>query len=121
MTPEAQRIAIAETVPGWRSSHGGKYCAFIHEPTNAAMNGLFDPLIDLNAMHEAVAYKLSTDRGVTRWTAGIFSQYVQHLVSVVTRENLDWMRRGTEECCIEATAAQRAEAFLRTIGKWMEE
>jgi len=62
-------------------------------------------LTDLNAMHEAE--KVLTN---TQWMF-----YKQNLRDIAPN-NFD-MDRGM----IRATAAQRAEAFLRTIGLWQEQ
>lgn len=65
--------------------------------------GLPDFLTDLNAAHEM--------EKVLR-CGGENSQYERY--SNLLRETLDLE-------AVSATAAQRAEAFLRTIGKWVEE
>lgn len=57
---------------------------------------------DLNAMHEAECLLVG----------GIESQYAENLVEIT---NADWMDQTRFFC---ATARQRAEAFLRTIGLW---
>jgi hypothetical protein len=80
MSPEAQRIAIAEAC-GWTR--------YFPEST------LPDYLSDLNAMHEAEKV-LTPEQG---W------EYAQNLVVDGGR---GWF----------ATAAQRAEAFLRTLNLW---
>jgi hypothetical protein len=87
MSPQAQRIAIAEAC-GWK------------DEIVKAFHGLPDYLNDLNAMHEAT-HSLKKDQ--LRW-------YRNRLIELT----------GTFEA-IDATAPQRAEAFLRTIGKWEEE
>jgi hypothetical protein len=107
MSPEKQRIAIAEAC-GWRKA----------EPPNTPVwwkNGewvsnvydLPDYLNDLNAMHEAEKV-LTKDR---------HAEFVGWLSTIqfgfLTVEEYEW-------ATIHATAAQRAEAFLRTIGKWEE-
>jgi hypothetical protein len=97
MTPESQRIAIAEAC-GWKweklwtgEFHGkpiGEQGPFRELP---------DYLNDLNAMHEAEK-TLTKDQSRTyacrKLSGGIFD-------------------------AVHATAAQRAEAFLHTIGKWV--
>ena len=93
MTEEAQRIAIAESV-GIRLHDGD------HAPSNYMfVTDLPDYLNDLNAMHEAEML-LSEDP--------IFRNYEAMLDKVVPMS----------ERWIFATARQRAEAYLRTIGKW---
>jgi hypothetical protein len=131
MTPEKQRIAIAEAC-GWTdvrrpiddSYHtigtetlewlmgrvaGVKLGERVHKP-------LPDYLNDLNAMHEAE--KTLTDRQwfheikdsqegeICYWTC------LWHITACDSKTN------GSGRLRHSATAAQRAEAFLRTIGKW---
>lgn len=138
MTSQQINIAIAEAC-GWKWFSWGKAPdetnRFIASPDNLLKGSMVPcerpshglPINvgdvpnyhgSLDAMHEAVAYMLSTDRGGNRWSAKIWGEYVENLISVVTRGHPEWMCRGSSENCIEATAAQRAEAFLRTIGKW---
>ena len=59
---------------------------------------------DLNAMHEAE--KVLTEKGVNYWW-----EYVNYI------NRLNPTPFG-HETAVHATAAQRAEAFLRTIGQW---
>lgn len=63
---------------------------------------------DLNAMHEAE----ETLTKKQHW------QYITHLVELTGAEWTD----AYEEVMVvaHATAAQRAEAFLKTVGKWKE-
>ena len=105
MTPEKQRIAIAEAC-GWDGifkNDEGEYCG--HQPnqprftewvTNAPLP---DYLNDLNAMHEAE--KVLTDDQ--------YDDYRRHLGKAA-----NYLWRGI----FSATAAQRAEAFLRTLNLW---
>lgn len=125
MTPEAQRIAIAEAC-GWKEiGKSGVY----QNPTkgiNGCMpggdvhkrrlemklpgaNSLLVPnyLNDLNAMHEAVM-GLDSKQRIT---------FGEELVRHVIGANSIFIKSQTFDC-INATAAQRAEAFLRTLGKW---
>jgi len=91
MTPAAQRIAVAVAC-GWTDTQiiDGKY----------GQSDVPDYLDDLNACHEME--KVLTSEQVT--------SYVYSLESMNER----WSTPAF------ATAAQRAEAFLRTIGKWEE-
>lgn len=97
MTPEAQRVAIAEAC-GWKTKY--------RDPE--AWHPLPDYLNDLNAMYDA--------EGVLgpKWAS-----YCEKLLEIVEPEP-----RTLEVChywnLLHATSAQRAEAFLRTIGKWKE-
>ena len=63
---------------------------------------------DLNAMHEAEKHTYKTQ------PPGWMARYEDHLSEVCSRAQYPhWMP-------IFATARQRAEAFLRTRGKWKE-
>ena len=102
MTPDAQRIAIAEacgyTYHG-EATYGGsqkngwwlgdKYC----------FHGIPDYLSDLNAMHEA-------EKALNA------EQWMQYL------DRLGIITDGRLRSYTHATAAQRAEAFLRTLNLW---
>jgi hypothetical protein len=65
---------------------------------------------DLNAMHEAE--KVLTQNN--NWRIG---EYEARLFSSVGEINNPSSLRGVR-LCFHATARQRAEAFLRTLGKW---
>lgn len=107
MTPEQQRIAIAEacgwtdiekeewvqnSAGGWTGMHPQKQICLL----------LPDYLNDLNAMHEAE--KTLSDSKI--------DEYKHRLRVVIT---------ASERISVCATAAQRAECFLRTIGKWADQ
>lgn len=62
---------------------------------------------DLNAMHEAERVLVRND---SLHSVGSWLLYL-HYLSIVTGEQHP----------IDAPAAQRAEAFLRTLGKWEDE
>lgn len=96
MSPEDQRIAIAEAC-GWKS----RLIEGERDPSQDSWTSPPDYLNDLNAMHEA---EKTLD-------------YDQRSAFVVRLSVM--MNNGFEFC--HATAAQRAEAFLRTIGKWQED
>jgi hypothetical protein len=120
MNKEKQRIAIAEAC-GWVFRDGGNFAGVAQklvEPLHgrlthimthkAAIRSTPDYLNDLNAMHQA---EMVLSRGEHYNQTGGFGLYV---------ENLGLVRCGRLHL-IEATAAQRAEAFLRTIGKWEDD
>ncbi len=108
MTPKAQRIAIClhvkEISPAWRftMTEGTKM------PGHAQQEEIFllqmpDYPNDLNAMHEV-------EKGLfarNDWSACNFEIELGKL----TYGSWEW----------HATAAQRAEAFLKTIGKWEDD
>jgi hypothetical protein len=90
MTPERQTAAIASVMPagfleGLRWNYKGQWI-------------VFDPLSDLNAMHEAE--KVLVEHPGLYWFA---------LAKVVG---------GSLKDIACATASQRAEAFLRTLNLW---
>lgn len=94
MSPEEQRIAIAE-VCGWKTGY--------RDPE--AWHPLPDYPNDLNAMHDA---EKTLDRNQLERYADIlcdefYDGFDPDIVAVIT-----------------ATAAQRAEAFLKTLNLWKE-
>jgi len=112
MTPESQRIAVAEAC-GWTLCHntGGLPCGvppgFIHEENSRQVP---DYLNDLNAMHEAEKVL----------SAGQINTYLGHLykyAKVATADSNPW-EIIVARVAVHATAAQRAEAFLRTLNLW---
>lgn len=108
MTEEAQRIAIAEWC-AWKQSHHKFRVAEVHgwiSPLGEWEISPPDYLNDLNAIREALL-QLSQDE---------FQNYLHHLGQVCWAESLIQHTRNIHT----ATAAQRAEALLRTIGKWKE-
>ena len=94
MSPEKQRIAIAE-VCGW-SKADAKRGYTLSQFTEQVP----DYLNDLNAMHEAESVlEANTSKMFGGW-----------LLATCKGKNAIW----------HATARQRAEAFLRVLGKWEE-
>ena len=63
---------------------------------------------DLNAMHEAV---MTLDRKTLA-----YSNYCSHVQQIVAIQNSKTNEPGIQ--AIDATAAQRAEAFLRALNLW---
>jgi hypothetical protein len=122
MNKEKQRIAIAEAC-GWKDikdtnhesvdieSRSISYWSgltgippeFIHYEWNRII--IPDYLTDLNAMHEAEACEAIQRVG--------YAKYIECLAIACGTERLGAL--------VFATAAQRAEAFLRTIGKWEDD
>lgn len=127
MTPKAQRIAIAEAC-GWtrRDVDYGPRTENLWISPEGLTNGvsstsfwLPDYLSDLNAMHEAekVLQQIQHDYShgfANEWQYGCWTRYI------TTLKNLTKSARTFLGGEIHATAAQRAEAFLRTIGKWVD-
>lgn len=84
-------------------SPDGKFSHKIYATKEAAWSDAPDFPNDLNAMHKAEKV------GIMKME-GFFRIYVDHLVRITGRINGG----------VDATARQRAEAFLRTIGKWKD-
>lgn len=109
MNKESQRIAIAEACPNTLRYHHGRwqYTDGVHW-WNCKGN---DPLTDLNAMHEAEKVKLRpapTDNAMDRDEKFVrWDNFIELLAS----------KMGCDDIA-HATAAQRAEAFLRTLNLW---
>jgi len=104
MKPEQQNIAIAEAC-GWTEiSDWGAGGVNGKHPTEPWTEVIPDYLNDLNAMHEA-------ERTLN---PSLAAGYARTLTSIA------WQSEQPVFAPISATAAQRAEAFLRTIGKWTE-
>jgi len=102
MKPELQRIKIAEAC-GWKKRNAHRLSQWL-APQGGAWNEPPDYLNDLNAMHEAekslqlkhqMLYQGMIGRVTGNRCPALFGQ-------------------------IHATAAQRAEAFLRTLNLWEE-
>jgi len=104
MTPEAQRIAIAEAcgwnredslfcrAQGWRGPQGQWYSPLPPDYIN-----------DLDAMHEAEKVILDN--------CGTWTRYVTELKFQSAKNGIPHFH---------LTAAQRAEAFLRTLNLWQK-
>ena len=116
MKPELQNAAIAEAC-GWTSLRKEPFADELlcrwNELMGTDRNGKHDQHVpnytgDLNAMHEAEVYAIANIHEFD-------SFYWIKLAEVTKCSRLDGKQIG------HATAAQRSEAFLRTIGKWVEE
>ena len=132
MTPEAQRIAIAEACgwKRWKSKSGKIYLRRVSESQGdyyrdcgdgvttdeitQSLTGVPDYLNDLNAMHEA-------EKGLTNAQRRFYSE----MLIAVHPLNYDPAQPGNDDrymrlfMIASMTAAQRAKAFLKTIGKWI--
>ena len=94
MNPEAQRIAIAEACGIVSKDQWGP----LYKTPRGILRDCPDYLNDLNAMHEA-ENALDGDQLIIM-AGNVCFNFAAHP--------------------LHATAAQRAEAFLRTVGKWEE-
>ena len=106
MTQEQKRIKIAEVCNPWNSTNreGSKYTSWADYVNRVcgAIDELPDYFNDLNAMHEA-------EKVLTNGQMGAYAY--------VLLETTDFRKKP----CVwtfHATAAQRAEAFGRTLGLW---
>lgn len=111
MNKDEQRLAIAEAC-GWTNFQTTAPQRGSLEPRVFGYNGkhnitriIPDYLNDLNAMHEA---EKSCIKG------GCEELYLGHLGFT----DNDWEHEIFNY--VTATASQRAEAFLKTVGKWVE-
>lgn len=106
MTKEQQRIAIAEAC-GWTDCEYIKslgLCKGKHKEVrsqyDSGHSALPDYLNDLNAMHEAEKVLMNDDPyAYGCYSCDLYEQYGN---------------------TVHLSAAQRAEAFLKTMGKWEE-
>lgn len=122
MSPEAQRIAIAEFC-GWRpdmkmkdgsilwdTRRNGEVWGMKPHPSGFIVDCKVPNYCnDLNAMHEAVSFLRNSNRF-------LYSKYASMLDEIVARYNSDPARepyRSIATC--DATAAQRAEALYHII------
>ena len=115
MTPDQQQRAI-EKACGWiRESgvmryDGGEFPWTIWRKDGKTHNSFPDYLNDLNACHEmekVLNYEQMID-------------YSRHVGKAVTSHLPASRAAWMDFKLINATAAQRAEAFLRTLGLWQE-
>jgi hypothetical protein len=117
MNPEAQRMAIATACGYWWGADDDSPEKYWHHPAGGSAKYPPDYLNDLNAMHEAFrVFDNHAPLSRHEWWQRYFGQ-----LSVTLGIPFDFMPQFTTEDAIKyhnATAAQRAEAFLRTIGKW---
>lgn len=115
MNKDKQRITIAEACgKGWRLADDGWWDGPNgNEGVNyeRMLDRLPDYLNDLNFMHEAekVLFSRRTN-GTGAMDSDPAWKYVAQLSDLCGPDHL-----------FHATASQRAEAFLRTIGKWEED
>jgi hypothetical protein len=117
MSPEAQRTAIAEAC-GWKKV-GADY-QMIGQPAGTPFASSFalplpDYLSDLKAINEAEKVLAPTKE---EWGScqGRWVKYAEELCAVCGESGNERTRFSWH--IFHATAAQRAEAFLRTTGRW---
>jgi len=104
MTPKQQRIAIAKTC-GWKAEQLASGWLWTHPDYSPRLNiGCPDYLNDLNDMHEA-------EKMLTKEQ---YSRYAWIVLQGTPARELECRE------FFSATAAQRAEAFLRTLNLWVD-
>lgn len=103
MTPESQRIAIA-VADKWNDVHYDKRGHCVGWKDGCDYFGVPDYLNDLNAMHEA-------EKGLPYDQHPFFAN---HLTDILRKDGIGPLIFDM----VHTTAAQRAEAFLRTLGLW---
>jgi len=103
MKPEEQRIAIAEAC-GWTKISDWKAAGINGQhPTEPWTEVIPNYLNDLNAMHELE----KTLIGKPDYHSPVYAEYCRQIYAITKNP-------------YSATAAQRAEAFLKTIGQWID-
>ena len=109
MTPEKQRIAIAEACGKNVEMYENGIEGFLQFCCNSKIP---DYLNDLNAMHEAEQILWGID-----WN----NRYVfnDHLASILRGRTIN-RNEWDAETLLDATAAQRAKAFLKTLNLWKQ-
>ena len=118
MSPDKQRIAIAGAIYGDNCS---VKLVVNPQPEHCRWGDKLlltpDYLNDLNAMHEAEKV-LTPSQEEREYCEGRWVEYGRNLSAVCGYSKHEQVHFGW--LVYHATAAQRAEAFLRTIGKWEE-
>jgi hypothetical protein len=101
MKPEEINVAIGKSL-GWTSYQSGigDYLVWTNPKSGLSSRELPNFYKDLNAIHEAE--EMIAD--------GIQTYIYSFNLARLTGERFEW----------KATAPQRCEAFLKTIGKWVE-
>lgn len=106
MTDEEINIAIAEAC-GWRQSLAGWW----HHPDSRCEAYPPDYTADLDAIHEAI---MAQSGG----TQCVFADNLDQVVNRGLPKSFNSL--VGKSALVNASARQRAEAFLRTIGQWRE-
>lgn len=121
MDPEQQRIAIGLAC-GWRRVNHA-FCFWV-SPDGQTAPGMILPdyLNSLDAMHDAEKVLVSWDdpanAGHYVWKDS-YGRYIGHLAQLTNSQYFHPKADSTEfRKLISATAAQRAEAFLKCLNLW---
>ena len=108
MNTEKQRIAIAEACGFHDFRTFGRRGLVARNPDSETFCGIPRYLTDLNAMHEAEKVLTEGER----------ENFSTHLWTIVEPNEPGVSLLSATWIGVSATAAQRAEAFLRCLGKW---
>jgi hypothetical protein len=119
MTPDEINRAIAESV-GWIVREEWQNCMIRPDGRKIFFNPLSDedPLPnyhgDLNAIHGAVAESFTSNESL--------DAFAENLAVVIFGSYPDALLRYSDAAMmVNATAPQRCEAYLKTIGKWRDQ
>lgn len=108
MSPEQQRIALCEWA-GWTCDKSGIW----RDPRGCyGVNGCPANTNSLDVLHEMVQ-KLTPEQHD--------DEYYFWLAFVIGGRRMDVQVWEYRKLMVDATAAQRREALLRTLGLWMED
>ena len=110
MSDQEINMAIAEAC-GWRVHPDNRWIVIPPNSPNSVqpLNTIPDYCNDLNAMHESEKKLIFSERKLFRyWLQKVKGSAIGDDVMIAIDE------------CVHSTARQRAEAFVRTIGKWEE-
>jgi hypothetical protein len=114
--PTRSRHAVHEGFDKFEGSHLYSFRRNPWPDVKPSLEGfvkyLPDYLNDLNAMHEAEEFILAQ---------GIQDHWLDTLVEVVVGKNVHWSDYHCFPLVNRATAAQRAETFLKTLNLWTDE
>ncbi len=113
MNKQEQRIAIVEACPCLPVSMGDYIWSNTGYIINPFREIIIDPINDLNAMHEAEKV-LERHLHATGDTVAFYYRELSKLMA----ESPYYGKHDVNPACIIATAAQRAEAFLKTLNLW---
>ena len=108
MSDKKINIAIAEAC-GWHTIAFNRGWVKVGDGETQAM--IPDYCNDLNAMHEA-------EQTLWRMDWRLRDDFIDHLARIINPIHGYRMQEGID--LLDATARQRAESYLRTLGKWEE-
>ena len=109
MTPERINAVIAEWM-GWKRIDSERFNDWVHPNAPGWHSRTPNYYGDLNATREPVG-KVVTDERFC-W------DYMNHLRTILKINEDEYLGSIQQSMILTATAAQRCEALLRTIGRW---